>query len=164
AIGEREMIDARARVHGVARENRIDPRVDDHVGADLAEVVRRPLERRALPAPAAAEPEAVHHFALAAQEEPRAIVVLVEGRVRLPRHRAAEGDPVEDAAIEPLLDVDGRALGAAPRQRKHHAAALAEQARLWRPDTCSTVASSKGMPTRTSAMRRTSSSDVAVLP
>ena len=33
-----------------------------------------------------------------------------------------------------------------------------------RPETASTVAASNGIPTRTSAMRRTSSSGVAVLP
>jgi len=74
----------------------------------------------------------VRDLALDAAEDARAIVVFLERGVLLARHGRAERDPVEHGAIEPLLDVHRGALGAAPRERKIHDAARAEQPRFGR--------------------------------
>ena len=82
---------------------------------DLRELIGDAFERGALPSGGGAEPQRARELALAAHEQPRAVIVFLEGRVGAARHGRAAGQPIDRAALETLLELDRRPVCVPPQ-------------------------------------------------
>src|SRR5439155_27005992 len=115
-VAEAKMLPLGACVHGIAREHRIDARVEGDLAADLRELVGDAFKGGALPAGEGAQPQRAAEFPFAAYEQPGPVVVLLERQIGPARDRSARGYAIERTTVDAFLEIDPGPPGAAPGQ------------------------------------------------